>query len=91
MWRNPPDHLCVGVFMINPALTYDDLAEAAAFMADQLLAARSQVHGLAQQLAAAQGEVVALQGVLKFEQKRSKELRNSGTPGRSWWPIPHPT
>jgi hypothetical protein len=68
----------VGVFMVNPALTYDDIAEVTAFMADQLLAAQNQVHDLTQQLAAAQGEVAALRGALGFEQQRSRELRNRG-------------
>jgi hypothetical protein len=64
--------------MINPVLTYNDLADATAYMVDQLLAAQSQVHDLARQLAAAQGEVAALRGALTFEQQRSRELRNRG-------------
>src|SRR4051795_13423966 len=69
--------------MTNIALTYDDLAEATAFMADRLLAAQDQVLDhqvldLNQQLAAAQGEVAALRGMLEFEQERTRELRNRG-------------
>ena len=69
--------------MVNPALTYDDLAEATAFMADRLIAAQGQVHNLTQQLTAVQGEVVALRGALEFEQERSRDLRNRG----DYWQI----
>jgi uncharacterized coiled-coil protein SlyX len=68
----------MGALMTNIALTYDDLAEATAFMADRLLAAQDQVLDLNQQLAAAQGEVAALRGMLEFEQERTRELRNRG-------------
>src|SRR3954466_15122660 len=64
--------------MINTTLTYDDLAEATAFMADRLLAAQDQVLDLNQQLAAARGEVAALRGMLEFEQERTRELRTRG-------------
>ena len=69
--------------MTNIALTYDDLAEATAFMADRLLAAQDQVLDLNQQLAAAQGEVAALRGMLEFEQERTRELRNRG----DYWQV----
>jgi hypothetical protein len=68
----------MGALMTNTALTYDDLAEATAFMADRLLATQDQVLDLRQQLAAAQGEVAALRGMLEFEQERTRELRNRG-------------
>ena len=68
----------MGALMTNTTLTYDDLAEATAFMADRLLAAQDQVLDLNQQLAAAQGEVAALRGMLEFEQERTRELRNRG-------------
>src|SRR5215208_1589131 len=68
----------MGALMTNTTLTYDDLAEATAFLADRLLAAQVQVLDLNQQLAAAQGEVAALRGMLEFEQERSRELRNRG-------------
>ena len=67
----------MGVFM-NATLTYDDLAEATAFMADRLIAAQNQVLGLSQQLAAAHCQVAALRGALDVEQERSRELRNRG-------------
>jgi hypothetical protein len=67
----------MGVFM-NATLTYDDLAEAAAFMADRLIAAQNQVLGLSQQLAAAHCQVAALQGALDVEQERCRELRVRG-------------
>src|SRR3954463_14608475 len=69
--------------MINTTLTYDDLAEASAFMADRLLAAQDQVLDLNQQLAAARGEVAALRGMLEFEQERTRELRNRG----DYWQV----
>jgi len=72
--------ISMGVFM---TLTYDDLAEATAFMADRLIAAQGQVHNLTQQLTAVQGEVVALRGALEFEQERSRDLRNRG----DYWQI----
>src|SRR3954447_19354980 len=59
-------------------LTYNDLAEAATFMADQLLAAQDKVHDLTRQLAAAHIEATTLRGALEFEQQRSRELRNRG-------------
>ena len=64
--------------MTNTDLTYNDLVEATAFMADRLLAAQDQVLDLNQQLAVAQGEVAALRGMLEFEQERTRELRNRG-------------
>ena len=68
----------MGALVTNTDLTYDDLAETTAFMADRLLAAQGQVLDLNQQLAAAQGEVAALRGMLEFEQERTRELRNRG-------------
>ena len=68
----------MGALMTNTTLTYDDLAEATAFMADRLLAAQDQVFDLNQQLAAAQGEVAALQGVLEFERERTRKRRPGG-------------
>ena len=65
----------MGVLM---TLTYDELAEATTFMADQLLATQDQVRDLTQQLVAAHIEVATLQGALEFEQQRSRELRNRG-------------
>ena len=73
----------MGALMTNTALTYDDLAEATAFMADRLLAAQDEVLDLNQQLAAARGEVAALRGTLEFEQERTRELRNRG----DYWQI----
>jgi hypothetical protein len=73
----------MGALMTNIALTYDDLAEATAFMADRLLAAQDQVLDLNQQLAAARGEVAALRGMLEFEQERTRELRNRG----DYWQV----
>ena len=64
--------------MTSTSLTYHDLVEASTFMADRLLAAQDQFLDLNQQLAAAQGEVAALRGMLEFEQERSRELRNRG-------------
>ena len=77
-----PDHLH-GALMIHATLTYDDLAEATAFMADQLLAAQDKVHVLTQKLATAHGEMAALRGALEFEQERSRQLRNRG----DHWPV----
>src|SRR3954451_7205112 len=59
----------MGVLMI---LTYDELAGATTFMADQLLATQDQVHDLTQQLVAAHIQVATLQGALEFEQQRSR-------------------
>src|SRR3954466_1583465 len=64
--------------MMNTSLTYDDLAEAAALMADRLLAAQSENCTLSLELAVAQGEVAALRGALEFEQERARALRNRG-------------
>src|SRR3954447_4078835 len=79
-------------------LTYNDLAEAATFMADQLLAAQDKVHDLTRQLAAAHIEATTLRGALEFEQQRSRELRNRGDywqavaaenpPRMSHFPVP---
>ena len=68
----------MGALMINTDLSYDDLVNATAFMADRLLATQDQALDLNQQLAAAQGEVAALRGMLEFEQERTRELRNRG-------------
>jgi hypothetical protein len=68
----------MGALMTNTALTYDDLAEATAFMADRLLAAQSENCTLSLELAVAQGEVAALRGALEFEQERARALRNQG-------------
>ena len=65
----------MGVLM---TLTYNDLAEAATFLTDQLLAAQDKTHDLSHQLAAAHIEVATLRGALEFEQQRSRELRNRG-------------
>ena len=64
--------------MMNTSLTYDDLAEAAALMADRLLAAQNENSALNLELAVAQGEVAALRGALEFEQERARALRNRG-------------
>ena len=64
--------------MMNSSLTYDDLAEAAALMADRLLAAQNENSALNLELAVAQGEVAALRGALEFEQERARALRNRG-------------
>jgi hypothetical protein len=64
--------------MMNTSLTYDDLAEAAALMADRLLAAQNENCALNLELAVAQGEVAALRGALEFEQERARALRNRG-------------
>jgi hypothetical protein len=69
--------------MMNTSLTYDDLAEAAALMADRLLAAQNENCALNLELAVAQGEVAALRGALEFEQERARALRNRG----DHWPI----
>src|SRR3954452_18112681 len=63
----------MGVLM---TLTYDELAGATTFMADQLLATQDQVHDLTQQLVAAHLQVATLQGALEVEQQRRGELRN---------------
>src|SRR3712207_9472361 len=68
----------MGALMTNTDLTYDDLAEATAFMADRLLAAQGQVLDLNQQLAAARGEVAGVRGGLGFWQERTRGARNRG-------------
>ena len=66
----------MGALMTNTALTYDDLAEATAFMADRLLATQDQVLDLNQQLAAARGEVAALNLFGKLRRAVRKSLGN---------------
>ena len=91
----------MGALMTSTSLTYHDLMEASTFMADKLLAAQNQFLDLNQQLAAAQGEVAALRGMLEFEQERTRELRNRGDHWQivaaemrprlggtgPWWPL----
>src|SRR4051812_9747051 len=64
--------------MKNPDLTYADLVEAAALMAERLLNSEHAVFDLNQRLAlaAAQGEVAALRGVLEYERERAREFRS---------------
>ena len=61
--------------MENTGLTYNDLAEAG-LMAEKLLKSEHAVLDLSQRLAAAQGEVAALRGVLEYERERAQDLRN---------------
>ena len=62
--------------MKNTDLTYADLVEAAALMAERLLNSEHAVFDLNQRLAAAQGEVAALRGVLEYERERAREFRS---------------
>jgi hypothetical protein len=64
--------------MMNTSLTYADLAEAAALMADRLLAAQDQARDLNQKLAAVQGEVAVLRCALEIEQEHTRALRSRG-------------
>src|SRR3954447_24040725 len=68
--------------MMNTSLTYADLAEAAALMADRLLAAQNENCALSLELAVVRGEVAALRGALEFEQERARALRNRGGPSQ---------
>ena len=54
--------------MKNTDLTHTDLVEAAALMAERLLNSEHAVFDLSQRLAAAQGEVAALRGVLEYSE-----------------------
>ena len=62
--------------MKNTDLTHTDLVEAAALMAERLLNSEHAVFDLSQRLAAAQGEVAALRGVLEYERQRAREFRS---------------
>jgi hypothetical protein len=62
--------------MENTGLTYNDLAEAAGLLAERLYKSEQAVLDLNQRLAAAQGEVAALRGILEYERERAQEFRH---------------
>src|SRR3954452_1609191 len=62
--------------MENSGLTYNALAEAAGLLAERLLKSEHAVLDLSQRLAAAQGEVAALRGVLEYERERAQDPRD---------------
>jgi hypothetical protein len=64
--------------MEKTGLTYTDLAEAAGLMADWLLKSEHAILDLSQRLAAAQGEVAALRGVLEYERERAHRMARRG-------------
>ena len=68
----------IGAPMTNTDLSYSDLVEAAGFMSDRLLNAEDAVLNLNKRLAAAQGEMAALRGVLEYERERAREFRSRG-------------
>ena len=64
------------IAMENTGLTYNDLAEAAGLMAERLLRSEHVVLDLNERLAAAQGEVAALRGILEYEREHAQDFRN---------------
>src|SRR3954452_5561236 len=62
--------------MENSGLTYNDLAGAAGLLAERLFKSEHAVLDLNQRLAAAQGEVAALRGILEYERERAQEFRH---------------